>query len=1001
MGDKDSDGGWRESLKALERLAADGEWQQHKELLTDSDVFVQMIQGRKLLDIFLHWQRLKHHRSLSEDEIGEALESMIANHEARGVTPQELADLRCEVSFLLTGLSCYSHAEKITKEALEILRQANCQNGLTASKAWLALANVNCQLKQVDDAKVQLKIASDLYEATDTHARRDLDSLLFSLSARLAFDQHKWPEVVDYASKAINAREKVFGPDARELLGDLHHLGIAYTCQGRGTEAESAFSRGVAIAENHFGPAHPDVATFQERLAWAYTSQNKFSPARELYEKVITTLTAHDGTDDLTWLASNRMLLSALITYAGLLMDYGEYAEAEKRVQQCLFRAKRIEGDLYSIALADAWSLMGELYFRQGRHKEADKRCSQAIELLESNTALPNVGLAQPLLTRGKVCLFRGDLPAAQANLQRGLEIVRLWFPTREREQIKFHAWLSEVHEAKEQHEEAAQHIARILEIEEKHGTFSPPILRSSEEIQSLHLRLRLCRHYIALGRRSEAEAIFDFIEERVTSALKSDTCDEDSRDDLLEHLLRLYEAFDRLSGVEACLRQILEIQEKALGKGHPYLAGFYGVLAEACASQHKYREAADLLRQAIDLRKGAADPSEPDPELIRYLTRANELSMAVQTATRTQILSTSQPALLPGAANEPGRMKVKPGWYYDLAQLILEEMHPRSIERCRDRFLKEDFRGSHIDIVAGSLCNDDPQLVLQVILGESGIWRIAEKLALGDAIGPRNASEVVLEYFGIRCLRPMNCIAGIDATDSQLKTSVVQTMAAPDKATLGTRFQEGCTGVESLLRYIIDAWVHLMFRGERSSKLTELLLKKPERWSFGDTVKVFSELPKLLDSSTEKEGIKHFFAHTNAYITHPKVGNVLGNPLEELVPWRNNIVHSKKAWLESSLGSLQSTLCKLLRQTRGALERMEEHYAVPRIGRALEETKDGFQRRRYTFLLDDQSRRSFLFNHKLDLQKDYVLFGIGVNYGAKDPLCLPLDELRPFPWSS
>jgi tetratricopeptide (TPR) repeat protein len=992
----------------LDRLAKSREWPKLKERLIDPDVFVEMVKAHRFFEIWGHWRLLKHHQSLTEEEVAEALASMVTRYHAKEVKPEELADFQCEVSFLLTGLSCHSHAERVAKQALDILREAGCRNTLIESKAWLAFAYVSCERKQVDDALIQLKIAFDLYNTVDKSADRDVEPILFSLSAKLAFGQGKWDEVVAYAEKAIAAREKISGPDARQLLGNLYHLGFAYVCQDRGTEAESAFSRGVAIAENHFGLAHPDVATFQERLAWAYCLQNKFSPARELYEKVITTLTDYDATDDLTWLVPpGELLPTVLMTYAGLLMDYGEYAGAERRLHQCLFRANGLERDASSLVRAGAWGLMGELLFRQGRYQDADRRCSQAIELLESNTDWWNVHLVQPLLTRGKVCLFRGDLPAAKASLQRGLEIVKQWFHTDHREQIKFHAYLSDVNDAMDEHEEAAQHIARILEIEEKHGTFVVPALKTSEEIESLDLRIQLCRHYLAMGRNLEAEAIYKQNEERLTSIFKNDTGDVAHRRVLLVHLVKLYEAFGRLSDAERCILGILEIQEKTLGGDHPDLAPLYGELAEICAAQQKYSEAVSLLRQAANLRNRIGDSSDLD--LIHYLIRGNELSMKVREFPRGETLAANGPCL-PASAPETSLMKVKPGWYDDLAQLMVAELHPGSIDWCRRRFLGDDFLGSDIEIVRASLCKNDPQAVLNELLAESGSWRLAEKLGLTNQMGQKNACEVVLNHFDIRCFRPMSCIEGLDAIDGKLKKCAQQILRAPDKATLKGNVLDGLMAVEGLLDWVIRAWSHLMFPGEGYFKLTELLDPEGDKsnyetrkWSFGDVIRLFQGLPTLLDSSSEneRERIKVFFAGRTTYITTPRVATKeLGEGLELLVATRNKLSHLKKL-MEVSLTSLQKDFSRTLKVARTVLEKMDAHHAVPRTGSVIEERQDRFRRRSYTFLLDDQSERQLLFHHLLDWEREYVIYGLGIDYGAKDPLIYPVDEVLRSPWHS
>ncbi len=82
--------------------------------------------------------------------------------------------------------------------------------------------------------------------------------------------------------KALELREKEFGPNHPTTADVLDILAITYRDLGRYTEAEPLQKRSLAIREKALGPDHPDFATRLNLLAAIYHAQGRYAEALPL-----------------------------------------------------------------------------------------------------------------------------------------------------------------------------------------------------------------------------------------------------------------------------------------------------------------------------------------------------------------------------------------------------------------------------------------------------------------------------------------------------------------------------------------------------------------------------------------------------------------------------------------------------------------------------------------------------------------------------------------------
>src|SRR5215813_11224283 len=80
----------------------------------------------------------------------------------------------------------------------------------------------------------------------------------------------KYNEALPLTQDALGIREKILGPDHRDIAAALNGLAVLYAFKGEYVQAESLFMRALVMREKALGPDHPDVAQSLNHLATLY-----------------------------------------------------------------------------------------------------------------------------------------------------------------------------------------------------------------------------------------------------------------------------------------------------------------------------------------------------------------------------------------------------------------------------------------------------------------------------------------------------------------------------------------------------------------------------------------------------------------------------------------------------------------------------------------------------------------------------------------------------------
>src|SRR5262249_43574991 len=81
-------------------------------------------------------------------------------------------------------------------------------------------------------------------------------------------DAGKYDEAIPLFERALEIRERIFGPDHRDVADVLNSLAILYYYKGDYVRAEPLCQRALIIREKALGPWHPNVADSLRDLAF-------------------------------------------------------------------------------------------------------------------------------------------------------------------------------------------------------------------------------------------------------------------------------------------------------------------------------------------------------------------------------------------------------------------------------------------------------------------------------------------------------------------------------------------------------------------------------------------------------------------------------------------------------------------------------------------------------------------------------------------------------------
>ncbi|KAL6406436.1 Nucleoside phosphorylase [Ilyonectria robusta] len=152
----------------------------------------------------------------------------------------------------------------------------------------------------------------------------------------------------------------------------LGSLGILYTDQGRLQDAEAMYQRALDSKEKAWGPDHISTLHTVNNLGSLYADQGRLQDAEAMYQRAL-------HSKEKAWGPDHKSTLSTVNNLGNLYQNQGRLQDAEAMYQRALGGYEKAWGPDHTSTL-DTVSNLGSLYKTQGRLQDAKKMYQRAMD---------------------------------------------------------------------------------------------------------------------------------------------------------------------------------------------------------------------------------------------------------------------------------------------------------------------------------------------------------------------------------------------------------------------------------------------------------------------------------------------------------------------------------------------------------------------------------------------------------------------------------------------
>ena len=218
----------------------------------------------------------------------------------------------------------------------------------------------------------------------------------------------------ELATRAVAAKERLYGADHLEVAKSLHNSGNLLAERGEHREAQPALERVLAIRERRLGPDDVAVAAVLTDLAIEVSANGDYPRAKTLHERALRIREQRLGADDLSVAVSLNNL-------GALLKDMGRYAEAEPLLQRALaVREQRLGRD--DLLVASTLNNLAFLQIERGQYEEARRVYDRVIAINERVHGARHQVVARTITNIAIATAQSGDYAESRRLFVRALE---------------------------------------------------------------------------------------------------------------------------------------------------------------------------------------------------------------------------------------------------------------------------------------------------------------------------------------------------------------------------------------------------------------------------------------------------------------------------------------------------------------------------------------------------------------------------------------------------
>jgi tetratricopeptide (TPR) repeat protein/CHAT domain-containing protein len=359
-------------------------------------------------------------------------------------------------------------------------------------------------------------------------------------------------------------------------------------------EAETLYTRIIALRERTAGREHPGYARSLADLARLYHQQERYAEAESLQTEALAIRLASLGAQDLE-------VAQSLMSLAGASQVRGEFAEAESLYRQALaIREAKLGSD--HLEVAQSLAGLGAAVVGLGRHAESESLCTRALAIRETSLGPDHLEVAESLNGLARSFARQGRLAEAGSLFTMSVAIKKDHLGPRHSDVANGLRNLAIIKERQAKYAEAESLYLSALDIwNQVYGTE--------------HTLIADCLHslgttYVIWGKSAEAESLYLSAVEMRGKILGHDHW---KVAETLNNLGILYKNQGRYAEAEKLHRRALAIREKAFGPEHIDVAGSANNLAVVYWRYGRYDEAEMYFKRSLAIKEKMLGPEHPN----------------------------------------------------------------------------------------------------------------------------------------------------------------------------------------------------------------------------------------------------------------------------------------------------------------------------------------------------------------------------------------------------
>ena len=256
---------------------------------------------------------------------------------------------------------------------------------------------------------LELRIAQQGPQASDT-------GVVYGKISRMLHLQSRYDEAEKAALAGVEAERASGEPGSIRLAERLNDLGYVYLHSGRPDEAEKHVREAIAIGRATGTPTYA-LGDSEQILGDVLSTQGKLDEAAALTAEAAKTYEAVLGPD-------NPMSSNAKNSHALILMQKGDYAEAERQFLEAIASIKRSLGERHPLVATELENL-GNVYYRQKQLDRTVDMLDQAIAIRKEAFGPDHALVGRSYANRGTVLNLAGRTEESEAAYREALPRMR------------------------------------------------------------------------------------------------------------------------------------------------------------------------------------------------------------------------------------------------------------------------------------------------------------------------------------------------------------------------------------------------------------------------------------------------------------------------------------------------------------------------------------------------------------------------------------------------